>query len=58
MTLSDLQARYPAYLRAARGRGTFCAVDCDSGARRDEVSCDWWRAGHVTTLLTSDWSRY
>ena len=21
----------------ARGRGTFCAIDCDSGARRDEV---------------------
>ena len=23
----------------------------------DMVSCDWRRAGHVTTLLTSDWSR-
>ena len=23
------------------------------GAR--QVSCDWWRAGHVTTLLPSDW---
>ena len=22
-----------------------------------QVSCDWWRAGHVTTILTSDWSR-
>ena len=22
----------------------------------DQVSCDWWRAGHVTTVLTSDWS--
>ena len=21
----------------------------------DKVSCDWWRAGHVTTFLTSDW---
>ena len=21
-----------------------------------EVSCDWWRAGHVTTVLTSHWS--
>ena len=20
-----------------------------------EVSCDWWRAGHVTPVLTSDW---
>ena len=22
-----------------------------------QVSCDWWRAGHVTAVLTSDWSR-
>ena len=21
-----------------------------------QVSCDWWRAGHVTSVLTSDWS--
>ena len=21
----------------------------------DQVSCDWWRAGHVTWILTSDW---
>ena len=21
------------------------------------VSCDWWRAGHMTNMLTSDWSR-
>ena len=20
-----------------------------------QVSCDWWRAGHVTSVLTSDW---
>ena len=20
-----------------------------------QVSCDWWRAGHVTWILTSDW---
>ena len=24
---------------------------------RVQVSCDWWRAGHVTTVLTSDWCR-
>ena len=24
----------------------------------DQVSCDWWTAGHVTTILTSDWSRW
>ena len=25
---------------------------------RAQVSCDWWRAGHVTTAVTSDWSRW
>ena len=25
-------------------------------ARVPQVSCDWWRAGHVTTVLTCDWS--
>ena len=23
-----------------------------------QVSCDWWIAGHVTTVLTSDWFRW
>ena len=22
----------------------------------NKVSCGWWRAGHVTTITTSDWS--
>ena len=22
-----------------------------------QVSCNWWRPGHVTSVLTSDWSR-
>ena len=35
--LKELEARYPHYLSAARGRGTFCAIDCDTGARRDQV---------------------
>ena len=35
--LRELEARYPQYLSAARGRGTFCAIDCDTGARRDQV---------------------
>ena len=25
-------------------------------AGRSKVSCDWWTSGHVTTVLTSDWS--
>jgi len=35
--LVDLQNRFPGLLNSARGRGTFCAVNCDSGARRDVV---------------------
>jgi len=35
--LKDLEGRYPQYLKNTRGRGTFCAIDCDSGARRDDV---------------------
>ena len=35
--------------RAARQRGD----PHEEPAR--QVSCDWWRAGHVTTVLTSDW---
>merc|ERR1719320_253713 len=35
--LKDLEGRYPQYLKNTRGRGTFCAVDCDSGARREDV---------------------
>ena len=27
------------------------------GYETDQVTCDWWRPGHVTTLLTSDWTR-
>ena len=23
----------------------------------DQVRCDWWRSGHVITVVTSDWSR-
>ena len=25
------------------------------GSEGVEVSCDWWRVGHVTTVLLSDW---
>ena len=28
-----------------------------NGQHPDQVSCDWRRAGHVTTVLPSDWSR-
>jgi len=35
--MKDLEGRFPQYLKNSRGRGTFCAIDCDSGARRDDV---------------------
>ena len=35
--LEQLQDRFPQYINSARGRGTFCAINCDSGARRDTI---------------------
>lgn len=35
--LVQLQNQYPAVLNSARGRGTFCAVNADTGARRDLI---------------------
>jgi len=35
--LLQLQNAYPAILNSTRGRGTFCAVNCDSTARRDTI---------------------
>jgi len=31
--LKDLENRFPKILSGARGLGTFCSIDCDSGAR-------------------------
>ena len=33
--LKGLEKKFPQYLHSSRGLGTFCAVDCDSGARYD-----------------------
>jgi len=35
--LKELQNKFPQYLNSARGLGTFCAINCDSGARRDTI---------------------
>merc|ERR1712149_163464 len=35
--LKDMQNKFPQYLHSARGLGTFCAIDCDTGARRDQI---------------------
>ena len=51
---------------AGRGRG-LVAVPPRAGAQqgetselhqhlREQVSCDWWISGHVTAMITSDWS--
>ena len=37
-----------------RFKGKIMAV---VGYETDQVSCDWRRAGHVTTILPCDWSR-
>lgn len=43
--LTQLQDQFPQYLKNARGRGTFCAVDCDSGARRDKFLAELRKLG-------------
>ena len=35
--LEDLSSKYPGVFSNVRGRGTFCAVDCDTAARRDKI---------------------
>jgi len=35
--LIELENQYPSLLNAARGRGTFCAIDCPSASIRDEI---------------------
>ena len=32
--LSELENKFPSLLNAARGRGTFCAIDCPSAQIR------------------------
>ena len=36
-SLMDLSAKYPGIFSNVRGRGTFCAVDCDSADRREKI---------------------
>jgi len=35
--LEDLSDKYPGVIKNTRGRGTFCAVDCDTAERRDKI---------------------
>ena len=43
--LLDLSTRYPGVLANVRGRGTFCAVDCDTAARRDKIVAEMRKNG-------------
>jgi len=35
--LDDLAGKYPGVISNTRGRGTFCAIDCDTAERRDKI---------------------
>jgi len=35
--LEDLASRYPGVFSNVRGRGTFCAIDCDTAQRREKI---------------------
>lgn len=35
--LNELTAKYPGILNSPRGMGTLCAINCDTGARRDQI---------------------
>jgi len=35
--LNDLSVRYPQHLHNVRGIGTFCAFDCNTAEKRDEI---------------------
>merc|ERR1719259_1359058 len=43
--LKDLEKKFPQYLNSARGLGTFCAIDCDTAARRDKIITNLRNAG-------------
>ena len=43
--LADLSTRHPGLLANVRGRGTFCAVDCDTAARRERIVAEMRRLG-------------
>lgn len=35
--LEDLSLKYPGVINNTRGRGTFCAIDCDTAERREKI---------------------
>ena len=43
--LRDLGTKHPGLLANVRGRGTFCAVDCDAAERREMIVAGMRREG-------------
>jgi len=43
--LKDAQNKFPGLIHSARGLGTFCAIDCDTPARRDQILGDLKKEG-------------
>ena len=43
--LGELSTKHPGLLANVRGRGTFCAVDCDSAERREKIVTEMRRLG-------------
>jgi len=43
--LKDLSTKYPGVLNNVRGRGTFCAIDCDTADRREKIVGEMRKAG-------------
>ena len=43
--LKDMSTKFPGVLQNVRGRGTFCAVDCDTADRREKIVGEMRKAG-------------
>jgi len=43
--LKDAQVKFPGLVHSARGLGTFCAIDADTPARRDQILSDLRKEG-------------
>jgi len=43
--LKEAQTKYPGLIMNARGLGTFCAIDADTSARRDQILMDLRKEG-------------
>ena len=53
--MKDLAKRYPQHMNSVRGVGTFCAFDCSSAEKRDEIVAKLKEKGNLNwqQLVTS-----